>query len=321
MLPNNLKQILFLFILTSNNCLFGQYIPFQLTKNNLNISEVKLNEDMFDDYSLSYQKAFLSVLKYNQKVIDIQVIPKRVYDKNYQFIDLTHFIDKSVFSKEDQLTLLTKYKNECGFISKGDRIAIKLTNPNNLVRFTDDIPKDKSNEHESFFSFSRGILPNFLKHSIVLIDFIHSESISQINRDTFFNVTPQISEVDISSCKQSSCQFERDPLSIFISVVQNTKGEIIDITSIDYDLFQFEFNRIKKFRFPIQLDHWLPKKYFNTDESLSFLTEYRCNDNNKYFYTILNVKWDQLQNRISKMMCNYNNLPFFLKHSFLKIQF
>lgn len=321
LLLSHLKKVFFLLFLVLNNFSFSQLIPFQLTRNNLNISEIKLNENTFDNYSLSNQNIFLSVLKYNQKIIDVQVIPKRVYDQNYQFIDLTHFIDKNTFSKEDQLTLLTKYENECGFLDLGNRIVIKLSNPNTLVRFIDDIPIDKSKEHESFFGFSRGVLPNFLKHSVVLIDFSSGEPINPINRDTIFNTTLKMSEIDVSNYKQGSHYFERDPLSIFISVVQNAKGEIIDITSIEYDLFQFEFDRMKKFRFPVQIDHRLAKKYFNIDESLSFLTEYRCNDSEKYFNTILNVKWDQKQNKISKVMCNKDKLPKFITHRFLKMQF
>ena len=88
------------------------------TKFNIKLEIVNHINDSLLRYPSTPKVLYFSVLQYNNKTIDVQVIPKNVYMKNYDLIDLTHFVKYDNFSTKDQLILFERYKDGVGALDK-----------------------------------------------------------------------------------------------------------------------------------------------------------------------------------------------------------
>lgn len=317
------RLILFLGLLIFNFCAFSQINIAQRLFNNQKIVfyEATPDENMFIGYSQSHNKVFLSVVKCNDKIVDIQVVPKRVFDKDYHYIDLIHYIDKSTFSSEQQLALLSKY--ECGYSKISNSIVIHFISQNNIISYSDSDTLSYKDAYKSYFSFSQGIVPNFIKHSIVVMEFVPKNDEIKSSENKEFGNKIISSEVDFSSCASGVCKINREPLSIFLSLVMNSKGDLVDISTLkfyrQYDQFQFDVSN--KIELPIYFPHYLQTKFFSTEETVLMVTDYKSEISEDVLITGVDTQWDYRQNKLKKEIPGSGKFPDFLKHGVIKIKF
>ena len=288
------------------------------TKFNIKLEIVNHINDSLLRYPSTPKVLYFSVLQYNNKTIDVQVIPKNVYMKNYDLIDLTHFVKYDNFSTKDQLILFERYKDGVGALDKEKMFVFQLININNISHFSDDLKLDTTIEKESFFSLDHGTIPKFLNHIIIRCEF---NSIKN-NVDLFKHIFPngiQLSEV-YSDCKNFSCKLPNENRTVYLSLLKhNNANKIIDANSIfDDPVYAFEFDPRIESKISFVTSHYIPQTEFSDDEKL-VLFRSACEYGDNFHIKIFNNFNSHLKD-YSWEMCR-KELPSFLSRILYKLKY
>lgn len=302
---------------------YGQTIAFLSgLQNKMRFSIINPKDEELTNYSKLNNVLFFSVLQYNSKSIDVQVIPKRVNNQNYEFIDLTHFIKKENFSIEDQVKMFTKYKSNIGSTSDGKYIILILKNENNNIHFTDDKLMDSSEEYNSYFSIGEGRMPKFLKQITIKCEFTNEASSDTLNSQTkkIFPNGFHLSKISVGSCKTENCEFiHGDRATYFTLLIHNENEKIADASTLDRGPFPFEFNPEEKIEAPFSSLQFLPLSEFSDKEKLELITENRCSYENSY-WMYLYFKWNSLKKQQILFACQ-KEMPSFITREIIKLSF